>query len=245
MRSMINVTTRKFIAALSIGVTLLCLPAVQLHAQMDVSIGLRGTVTDETNRKAAALTITVNDPSGKKITSTKSKSSDGSYFVVLKPGAAYSFTFEGPGYFREVRTIEVPPFKKYTEITRDWLVHPNNPGVKLRPAVSPFEYKKTKLRIGSELVLAPYLALMKSNPGTVFEIQCFPDVEITQQSAADFTNNRANTLKNFFVSNGISAERISAKGSSGIDPENPIPQGRAAKGRRYVGSTYLVVMHNE
>jgi outer membrane protein OmpA-like peptidoglycan-associated protein len=85
---------------------------------------------------------------------------------------------------------------------------------------------------------------MKSNPGTVFEIQCFPDVETTQQSALEFTENRAKTLKNLFVSNGIAAERISVKGSGGIDPENPIPQGRAAKGRRYVGSTYLIIVQN-
>ena len=239
-----NVTLRSAIVALSGFFGVVCLSVVQMYAQMDVSIGLRGTVTDETSRKPAGLTITVNDPSGKKIVSTKSKATDGSYYCVLKPGVAYSVTFEGAGYFREVRTLEIPPYKKYTEITRDWLVHPNTPGVKLRPAVSPFEYKKTKLRIGSEQVLTPYVALMKSNPGTVFEIQCFPDVETTQQSASEFTENRAKTLKNFFVSNGIAAERISVKGSGGIDPENPIPQGRAAKGRRYVGSTYLIIVQN-
>lgn len=219
--------------------------SMSMQAQMDVSIGLRGTVIDETTRKPAGVQILITDASGKKVTGTKSRVSDGSYYVVLKPGVTYSMTFEGEGFFRETRALEIPPVKRYAEITRDWLVHPNNVGTKLRPAISPFEYKKTKLRSGSEQVLAPYLALMKTNPSVTFEVRCFPDVETSQQAATDFTAERANNLKKYLLANGIPAERISVKSAGGIDPENPIPQGRAAKGRRYVGPTYLVVTQND
>ncbi len=238
MKSLISYGAHLFLACAFLS-------TVPVFAQMDVSIGLRGTVVDETTRKPAAVTITVTDATGKRVANTKSRASDGTYYVVLKPGVSYTVTFEGESFFKESRPLEIPPVKKYAEITRDWLVHPGSVGTKLRPAVSPFEYKKTKLRVGSEQVLSSYVSLMKANPESTFELQCFPDMETGAQAATDFTTERANNLKAYLVQSGVSAERLSVKASSGIDPENPVPQGRAAKGRRYVGSTYLVVARNE
>ncbi|MFM7773338.1 MAG: OmpA family protein [Candidatus Kapaibacterium sp.] len=237
-------TKKLLVAALSL-LSVLAIRAVPVTAQMDVSIGLRGTVVDETTRKPALVGITVTDASGRKVTSTKTRASDGSYYVVLKPGVSYTMTFDGEGFFKESRQLEIPPVKKYAEITRDWVVHIGTVGTKLRPAVSPFEYKKSKLRVGSDQVLASYVSLMKTNPGATFEIRCFPDVESDSRVATEFTAERANTLKSYLVQNGVAAERLTVTASSGIDPENPVPQGRAAKGRRYVGPSYFVVSRND
>jgi len=48
-------------------------------------------------------------------------------------------------------------------------------------------------------------------------------------------------LKDYFVKNGITEKRISLKPSDTVDNINPPPIRKAAKGKRYIGSTYFVV----
>ena len=55
------------------------------------------------------------------------------------------------------------------------------------------------------------------------------------------TKERSSLLKDFFVKGGVSDDRIVTLSSADVDPLNPIPIRKGAKGKRYVGTTYIII----
>lgn len=216
--------------------------ATSSFAQVGATIALTGTVLDEITRQPVTVTLTFYDESGKKANDTRSNDKEGgSYYAILKPGMKYRMEISHPNYFREDRIVETPKTNKYAEVSRDWVARPLREGVKLPLAVSPFEYKKPKFRFGAEDILDGLKSALVKNPGVRFEIQCFPDIDGNKDANMKLTQDRISTLKEFFVKAGVSADRITMKPSGDMDPMNPPPTKKGAKGKRYVGSTYIVV----
>ena len=91
------------------------------------------------------------------------------------------------------------------------------------------------------IYLSDYLNLMQLNPTVKIKIVSYPDDNATPEENLALTKERSNSIREFFISNGIDGSRISIEGSSTIDPNNPPPTGRASKGKRYIGSSYLIV----
>ena len=79
------------------------------------------------------------------------------------------------------------------------------------------------------------------NPGTNVEFVCYPDVEGSADVIQKISSGRAESLKKFFVSKGISAGRVSVRAVSSTDPIDPPPIRKAAKGKRYIGPVYMVI----
>ncbi len=228
-----------------LGTMCLCLIgfASGLRAQISATIALTGTVLDETNRKPVTVTMNILDDNGKKVNSTRSNEKEGgAYYVILQPGTRYRVQIENPNYFREEFNFETPKSTKYAEVTRDWVVRPMTVGAKIHLPVSPFEYKKTRMRAGAEQMLLQLRSAMVMNPGVKFEISCFPDLSESKDANTKLTTDRATTLRDYFIKGGVSPDRIQIRPSSEIDPLNPIPLRKGAKGRRYVGLTYITLL---
>lgn len=216
--------------------------AAALHAQIGTTVALTGTVLDELTRQPVSVTMTFYDTDGKKINSTRSNEKEGgAYYVILKPGQKYVVNFDNPNYMREERSFETPNTSKYAEISRDWVVRPMRAGIKLPLTVSPFEYKKAKFRAGAEDYLNTLRNALIKNPSVNVEIQCYPDLDDSKDGNIKLTQERANALKDFFAKGGVSADRVVIKASGDTDPVNPPPLKKGAKGKRYVGSTYIVI----
>lgn len=219
---------------------LLCSSFGVSFAQMDAVVLLNGTVLDEVSRLPVEISISAVDATGKK-NQTRSNKLDGSYTLVLKPGMDYTFTFDSPNFFKEKIKFVTPKSTKYSNLSKDWLVKPLTKGMQFALSFSPFEYKKSKLRVGADEFLGEMVNTLKENPNVKFEIQCFPDIEQDKSNNIKLTQERSSNLKEFFSKNGISPDRMVVKSSSEIDPLNPPPLKQLAKGKRYVGNTYIIV----
>ena len=138
--------------------------------------------------------------------------------------------------------ISLPKTNKYAEISRDFTVKPLAKGTKILLDVPPFELKKSKLRVGAEDYLADIQKMMMLNPGVSIEIQSYPDMASEPESMQKFTDERANAIKAFLVEKGVKDTRIFPKGSNAIDSVNPPPMHKTAKGKRYIGTTYIVIV---
>lgn len=212
------------------------------NAQIGTKIAVTGTVLDEVSRAPVTLAIVAYDESGKKINSTRSNEKEGGYYyLLLDPGMKYRVEFDHPNYFREERWVETPKSGKYAEISRDWLVRPMREGARIPLAVSPFEYKKSKLRLGAEEYLAAVRTALVKNPSVKVEIQSYPDLAENKDANLKLTTDRVAAMKDYLIQGGVTADRITVKSSADIDPLNPLPIRKSAKGKRYVGNTYIVV----
>lgn len=213
-----------------------------LPAQIGTVITVAGNVLDEVTRNPTTVNVVFSDESGTRAGSSRSNSKDGSYLVTgLKPGKKYKVRIEQPEFFQAEYEIQLPNTSKYTEISRDFLVKPLVKGTRIPARIAPFEAKKSKLRVGANDILDDFKRTLTINPNVNIEIQCFPDNDADKTENMKLTQERCNALRSYFEKAGVSIKRISVKPSDSVDGINPPPVRKAAKGKRYVGSTYFVV----
>jgi outer membrane protein OmpA-like peptidoglycan-associated protein len=108
-------------------------------------------------------------------------------------------------------------------------------------AVPPFELNKSKLRYKASELLDDYKSSLANNPNATIEIVCYPDNNTDKKENLKLSEERCNSLKAYFVDNGIDASRITTKPQDATDPKNPPPVEKRAKGKRYIGPSYLMV----
>lgn len=205
-------------------------------------VAITGTIHDATTHKPVSLEIEVYDNSNKKVLSTKSNSADGSYYITsLKPGTTYSLRIEDEKYLAEAITMKIPETDEYDEFSRDILVYPAASNTKITIKVPPFELNKSKIKYGYVVLIEDYLNILLENPDKEFTIVCFPDDNDNPAENMKLTKKRAESLLDFFAINGIDPVRITTKGNTTVDSDNPKPIEKAAKGKRYIGTTYLIL----
>lgn len=236
---------KKYIKSISFALALLLSSSFAFAAApqfLNTVVSLTGTVIDHVTRKPISVNMVITDANGQKVNKARSNSSDGYYLVTgLKPGKTYKVTLEESNYFKEEYQISVPNTDKYLEISKDYLVKPMYNNAKLPIPVPPFELNKSKIRVGADIFLQDFYTALKINPTVKIEILAYADNDKDQAANAELTKSRADALKEYFVKKGIKEDRISVRGANTTDPKMPPPSGRAAKGKRYVGSTYLVL----
>jgi outer membrane protein OmpA-like peptidoglycan-associated protein len=216
--------------------------ALPVFAQQETVISVTGTVIDETTRQVASVNVAFFDKNNKKVGSSRSNSANGYYLVTgLKPGEKYKIQLESPDFFKDEFEIQLPKTTKYAEISRDFTVKPLVKGAKIWLRVSPFELRKSKIRVGGADALADINRMLLLNPGVSVEIQSYPDADGDANDNQRLTQDRANTLKQFLIKAGVADSRIAVKASGVVDPVNPPSLRKAAKGKRYTGPVYLLV----
>jgi outer membrane protein OmpA-like peptidoglycan-associated protein len=243
---------KKLISVLSIAAMIFCFS--NLNAQytggkgtkdgglVKTVVAVTGKVLHAETKDAASVKITVCDENGKKINSATSNATTGYYYVTkLKPGKIYFLSIQDEKYLSEKIEMRIPETDSYDEFSRDIVVYPKNSSSKIKINVPPFEIGKSKIKYGYAVVMEDYLNLMISNPNVNFTVMCFPDDNDNPAENMKLTKMRADNIRDFFSINGVDPSRITIKGHTTVDPDNPKPMEKAAKGKRYIGTTYLIL----
>lgn len=228
-----------------IAIAMISLLATDLQSQgfIQTVVSLTGNVFNQVSKQpeTTALIVTKND---RRVTATRSRASENGYYYLtgLKAGESYEIKLKKKGFMDQLVSIQVPNTDKYTEISKDFLIMPKEAGVKLPLSVPPFEYNKSKLRVGSDIFLSDLYETLALNPSVKFQIISFPDNNKNKNENTELTTERANSLKDYFTKNGIDATRISIAPNNSTDPNNPPPTEKAAKGKRYIGKSYIKIV---
>lgn len=213
----------------------------------NVVISLTGKVISSNEKYDPKVKVTILDNQDHKVASTSTNESSGGfgYFLTgLKPNTDYKIILEGKGFFTQEIPYKTPNTDKYLELSKDFVIQPMEIGNPILVKVVPFDKSKSKLRNGSDYIFEDYLSILKKNPRARFEIQTYADNNLDKNFNKILTEERAKALKDYFVSAGIPEMRLQMKGLEFTDPKNPPPFEKAAKGKKYVGSVYLVVTAN-
>ena len=213
-------------------------------AQGNKTITMSGTIVDAISHDGVTAAVIVSDETGKRIGANRSNASDGGAYTItgLYPGKNYVVEIRTQNYFKEKYQLNLANTTKYDNISRDYIAKPIGKNVKIPLPVPPFESNKSKRRFGANDILDDYASTLINNPEVKFELQCYPDNNLNKTENKTLTEERCNTLMSYFTSHGINALRISIKASEKTDPSNPPPSEKTAKGKKYIGSTYIVVI---
>lgn len=206
-------------------------------------VSISGTVKNAVTKEPMTVYVVAYDQNGKKINAARSNSSDNGYYFLtgLKPGNSYKIIVEQQNFIREEYTLNIPQSSKYMEYSKDFSLIPISKGSLIPIPVPPFELNKTKLRFGSEEYLDNFAKAFAENKGLNLVIICFPDNPKNKAENKKLTEERAKSIMAYFISKGVEPERINIEGNSTTDPKNPPPTEKRAKGKRYIGTSYIMI----
>jgi hypothetical protein len=159
----------------------------------------------------------------------------------LKKSTQYQFIIKDTAFLRKVLELRIPDDFNYDFLSKDITVVPKADGVAYFCTVSPFEFRKSRIRKGIQTFLEDIVGMMKLNEDVLFEINSYPDDDSDEQKNLELTFNRCNELRDFLIEMGVSAEKLLTSPHHKTDEKNPPYDYKAAKGKRYVGSTYIVL----
>lgn len=212
-------------------------------SQVRAVVGVTGSMFNYVDKNPISVEMQVYDNAGKKVNATKSNGAENGYYYVtgLFPGNTYIFVVKDKNYLTERFEVSIPNSDKYVEISKDFLLKPNNMGTQIKLNVSPFEFNKSKLKPGSAIILNEVLNTVKYNPNAKFQIISYPDTDKNPIQNEELTKKRAQALIDFFELNGVDSSMFTIQSNKNTDPKNPPPAEKRAKGKKYIGSIYLVV----
>jgi len=159
----------------------------------------------------------------------------------LQRGESYKFVVTDSAFLNREYIISIPETAEYEELSRDLLIVPSAEGVELLFQVSPFYRGKTSIRPGIDYFLDEMAAIVKQNPEVTFELACYPDDDDNEAENISLTLNRGVSLQNYLIEKGINPSQVPIQPNPSSDPKLPPYDFKMAKGKRYIGSTYLVI----
>lgn len=198
---------------------------------------IRGKITDPFGKPLSAK-INIEDlQAGKNIGTLSSNPEDGSFLIVLPLGKNYGYYAEKQGYFPTSNNIDLRNFQKDTNLTLDIILYPIEFLVdkqkKVRLNNIFFDFDKYVLKPESYLELDRVVQILKENPDFKIHIEGHTDIFGTEEYNLQLSRKRAEAVRNYLVSKGISAEKITIFGFGASMPvaTNETEEGRALNRR--------------
>ncbi|MGQ9819853.1 MAG: OmpA family protein [Candidatus Kapaibacteriales bacterium] len=206
-------------------------------------VSISGTVKNALTKEPMTVYVVAYDQNGKKVNVARSNSSDNGYYFLtgLKPGNNYKIVVEQTNFIREEYVLNIPQSSNYMEYSKDFSLIPISKGSLVPIPVPPFELNKTKLRFGSEEYLDKFAKAFAENKSFKLVIICYPDYVQNKSDNKKLTEERAKSIMAYFISKGVEPERINIEGNTDPDPKNPPPTQKRAKGKRYIGTSYILI----
>lgn len=183
---------------------------------------LKGVVKDALTGKPAEASITVTDNTTKEIVARyHSNSESGQYLISLPSGKNYGIAIEKEGHLFYSENITLSNTDGFKEYKQDVTLIEAKAGNKIVLRNIFFDLGKAELRTESAVELAKLVEVLKKNPGLRIEISGHTDNVGDPALNQKLSEDRAKTVLNFLVQNGIASSRLIAKGYGSSQPVSP------------------------
>lgn len=180
---------------------------------------LQGIVTDESGSPAKNVEITVTDnETGEVVGIYHTNSKTGQFLFILTPGKNYNVTYEADKHLFYSENLEIPKKSSYYELKRAVLLDPIIVGSRIVLNNIFFDFDKATLRTLSNVELKNLVRLLKSNPNMKVEISGYTDSKGDDAYNQKLSEERAQAVVNRLIENGISTDRMKAKGYGKTKP---------------------------
>ena len=203
----------------------------------DPVVLVSGKVIDSKTGKVPANTKIIYEDltNGKELGVATPDPITGIYKIVLPYGKNYGITTKIEGYVGTSQNIDLTKLNgKYLEIEgKDMTVKPVEVGAKVEMNNIFFEFGKAALKPESYPELNRIAEFFKTNKKIVSEISGHTDNVGTDEINNKLSQERADVVRNYLLTQGVPAERISAKGYGKTRPKvnNDTPENQAINRR--------------
>lgn len=194
---------------------------------------VKGHVTDEKSHKGLAAKIDFYDTQKQeKVESINTDKENGKFLICLPYGANYAAKVSKPGYLyhSESFLLKDAEMKNYSlEIALKALEEGKE--IVLKNVF--FDTDKYELLAESETELTTFAQFLKENESLVIEISGHTDSIGSAAHNTELSKNRAKSVYEFLITQGIDKSRLSYKGYGSAQPiaDNSSPEGRAINRR--------------
>ncbi|HNO71141.1 MAG TPA: OmpA family protein [Bacteroidia bacterium] len=191
-------------------------------SQMNGTISVSGAVTDHNGNAIPSARIRVIDNvSGLVIGRYNPNKETGAYFFSLIMGNNYNVSYEAEGYLFHSLNINISRDKSYVQMTKDITLVKISKGAKIVLNNIFFDSGKSTLRKESNIELENVLSLLKLNPTLKIEIGGHTDNKGKVDANLKLSQQRADAVVHYLISNGIEKTRVVGKGYGDTQPLAP------------------------
>jgi outer membrane protein OmpA-like peptidoglycan-associated protein len=183
---------------------------------------MKGIVKDKLGTPAKKVRITVTDNETEQVVGIyNTNSKTGQFLFILTPGKNYNVTYQAEQQLFYSENMEIPKKSSYYELNREVALKPIIVGSKIVLNNIFFDFDKATLRALSNVELKNLVQLLKSNPNLKVEISGHTDSKGDLEYNQKLSEERAQAVVNHLAENGISADRMKAKGYGKTMPAAP------------------------
>ncbi len=167
--------------------------------------------------------------------SAKSNDVTGEYMIVLPVGEAYGYVAEKEDHLPASENLDLTDAEAYAEIRHDIILTPIKRGAQTVLRNIFFDFDQATLRQESVSELTRVLELLDDNPKLIVEIAGHTDSVGTAGYNERLSKDRAQSVANWLIENGIDAGRMTVKGYGESQPiaDNATEEGMQ-KNRRVI-----------
>jgi len=202
---------------------------IQEELQPDPVVLISGRVFDSKTKKPLSAKILYDDLSiNKEVGVANSNGQTGEYKIVLPYGKKYGFFAKKTGYMALSDNIDLTNVQQYQEITRDLYLAPIEVDEQIVLNNLFFQTGKSILLPSSYPELDRLKIVLDENADIKIEIHGHTNNIGNIQKLIELSEQRAEAVKKYLVSKGVSPDRISTKG---YGPNKPIASNDTKSGR--------------
>lgn len=185
----------------------------------DPVVLVEGRVLNAKTQKPLEAVIRFDDlTSGKEVGEARSDPRSGDYRIVLTSGRNYGYHAAAPGYLSVSENLELRNLSEYDELRKDLLLVPLEIGESIQLKNVFFVQSKAVLMPESYPELDRLVRIMKDNKTLEIQLEGHTDGRGDPRANLVLSEERAEAVKRYLVSKGISEKRIVGKGFGGARP---------------------------
>lgn len=187
-----------------------------------VLVTIKGRVINSKTGEPISTNVQIERlPDGANMGGTTSEAGTGNYQLKVRTGARYGFMAEKDGFLAVAQNIDLNNTTKAEIIERDLVLTPIEIGESIVINNIFFDFDKAILKTASFSELERILKLLKSDKIKKIEISGHTDSMGDDNYNMTLSKRRATAVYNYFQSNGIAADRMSAVGYGETQPTAP------------------------
>jgi outer membrane protein OmpA-like peptidoglycan-associated protein len=190
---------------------------------------IKGIVYDANNKKKLQARLELIDlATGKTAVEAYSNKLTGAFLLCLQGNKNYALNVSKEGYLFHSENFELKDQSSTDPLILDVPLYPIEAGGKVVLRNIFFDVDKFALRDESKIELDKLVSFLKANPTLVIEIGGHTDNTGAKQKNIDLSKNRAKSVLDYLVTQGIPAAKLSSKGYADTQPvaDNKTEAGR-------------------
>ena len=188
---------------------------------LDTAFIMKGKILDSENQEPVVAKLELIDTDQSRVIGTAVSNQKGEYHINLPQKKAYGVEIMARGYLFYLDVVDIDPNTSDQIVYRDFLIDRVEVGAKVVLENIFFEFAKATLKTESYQSLQQVVKFLENNPSIRLEISGHTDNVGSMRSNMKLSEERAKSVVDYLVEQGIAPSRLEYKGYAYTQPIAP------------------------